>query len=85
MAPKEYNPERCEWHETQMRDTTQRLEKVERSLYTTNGDPGLIETVRAIARMQRWHTLALCVLLAMQLEQPVRDIVAVVLRQMVTP
>jgi len=85
MAPKDYNPERCEWHERKMREADERMARVEKSLYTTNGEPGLIETVRTIARIQRWHTAALLALLAMQLEQPVRDILATVLRQVVMP
>jgi len=62
-----YNPARCKYHEDEMRAQNKRINRVEKSLYTTNGEPGLLETVRGMARVQRWHTYALLALLLLQI------------------
>ncbi len=63
----EYNPARCEYHEQEMEKQTKRIGRIEKSLFTTNGEPGLLEIVRTMVRIQRWHTYALLALLLLQI------------------
>jgi len=93
MADREFNPERCDWHEQQMRDLRKGVEKqvsevrsdirqLQRSVYTQNGEPGLIETVRRMALVQKWQTLGIFLVLAMQIGEPLKKLVVEILRNL---